>query len=135
MTDTNSPLLQYATFNLPRQRVEVKSVWDDESAWITSAPKANDPTATYYRAVPWLMRGIEMRANALASVPFQLVRNDTPVDTSDEWKDTLGLLPDPYRLLWLIEAGLCFGATYVYRERNRVKGLPLRYIASSTITP
>lgn len=135
MTDLNTPLLQYAAYNLPRQRVEVKSVWDDGSAWVTSATKESVPTAKLYRAVPWLMRGIEMRANALASVPFQIVRNDTPVDTSDEWKDTLGLLPDPYRLLWLIEAGLCFGATYVYRERNRVKGLPLRYIAASTITP
>ena len=135
MTDANSPLLQYAQYNLPRQRVEVKSVWDDESAWITSGAKSNDPTTTYYRGVPWLMRGIEMRANALASVPFQIVRGETPVDTSDEYKDALGLLPDPYRLLWLIEAGLCFGATYVYRERNRVKGLPLRYIAASTITP
>ena len=56
-----------------------------------------------------------MRANALASVPFQIVKGETPVDTSDEYKDALGILPDPYRLLWLIEAGLCFGATYVYR--------------------
>ena len=115
MTDLNSPLLQYATFNLPRQRVEVKSVWDDESAWTSSTSRATDTTTTYYRAVPWLMRGIEMRANALASVPFQIVRGRTPIDTSDEYKDALGILPDPYRILWLLEAALCFGPAYLWR--------------------
>ena len=110
MTDLNSPLLQYATFNLPRQRVEVKSVWDDESAWTSSTSRTTDKTAVYYRSVPWLTRAIEMRANALASVPFQIVRGETPVDTSDEYKDALGILPDPYRTLWLLEAALCFGA-------------------------
>ena len=95
----------------------------------------NDPTATRYRAVPWLMRGIEMRANALASVPFQIVRGETPVDTSDEYKDALGILPDPYRMLWLLEAALCFGPAYLWREKNSVKTKALKYVAASTITP
>ena len=135
MTDLNSPLLQYATFNLPRQRVEVKSVWDDESAWTSSTSRTTDKTAVYYRSVPWLTRAIEMRANALASVPFQIVRGETPVDTSDEYKDALGILPDPYRTLWLLEAALCFGPAYLWREKNSVKTKSLRYVAASTITP
>lgn len=135
MTDANSPLLQYATFNLPRQRVEVKSVWDDESAWTSSTSRATDTTATYYRAVPWLMRGVEMRANALASVPFQIVRGTTLIDTSDEYKNALDILPDPYRVLWLLEAALCFGPAYLWRERNQVKTKALKYVAASTITP
>ena len=81
------------------------------------------------------MRGIEMRANALASVPFQIVRGETPVDTSDEYKDALGILPDPYRVLWLLEAALCFGPAYLWREKNSVKTKALKYVAASTITP
>jgi hypothetical protein len=136
MTDANSPLLQYAQYNLPRQRVELKSVWDDESAWITSGSTSErNTTATYYRAVPWLMRGIEMRANALASVPFQIVRGETPIDTSDEYKDALGILPDPYRMMWLLEAALCFGPAYLWREKNTRVTKALKYVAASTITP
>ena len=66
------------------------------------------------------MRGIEMRANALASVPFQIVRGETPIDTSDEYKDTLGILPDPYRVLWC--DGLNTVSPYASMNRRKTEG-------------
>lgn len=135
MTDLNSPLLQYATFNLPRQRVEVKSVWDDESAWITSGAKANDPTTTYYRAVPWIFRGVEMKANAASGVPFRIKRGDTVIDESKTWKNAVGFWPNPKHDIWLVEAALQFGPAYLHREKNSVVTKGLRYFLSSTITP
>jgi hypothetical protein len=104
--------------------------------WYTdpNAKDASDP-ATLFRSVAWLNRAIEMRANAVASMPFLLYRGETEVDTSKIWKNTTGVLPQPYRMLWLIEAALCFGPAYIWRERNRVKTTGLRYVVPSTITP
>ena len=99
------------------ERVEVKSnLWDDDPDRGRPIRRPRDQLTRprpITRAVPWLMRGIEMRANALAGVPFQIVRGETAVDTTDEYKDALGFLPDPYRVLWLLEAALCFGAAYL----------------------
>ena len=135
MTDANSPLLQYATFNLPRQRVEVKGVWDDESAWTTSGAKSNDTTATYYRAVPWIFRAVEMKANAVSGVPFRIMRGETEIDNSKTWKNVIGFWPNPRRDIWMIEAALQFGPAYLHREKNKVVTKGLRYFLSSTITP
>lgn len=129
-------LVQAAQYNAKSQRVELKSIWDDENLWTSSSTTATtDQTATYYRAVPWLYRAVEMRANDVADMPFNIYRGDEVVETSENWENKLGVMPDPYRLLWLVEAALCFGPAYVWRERNRVKTTALRYVAASTITP
>ena len=139
MTDPYSPLLQAAYWNQQRQRVEIKSdLWSDDPAlWSSSSSpsKASDQTTTYYRGVAWLMRSVEMRSNAVASVPFRIMRGETEIDNSVTWKNTIGVMPDPYRLLWLVEAALCFGPAYLWREVNRVKTTGLRYIVPATIEP
>ena len=135
MTDANSPLLQYATFNLPRQRVEVKSVWDDESAWTSSAPHESDKTTRYYGAVPWIFRGVEMKANAASGVPFRIKRGKTIIDESEAWKNAVGFWPNPKRDVWLVEAALQFGPAYLHIEKNRVVTKELKYFVPSTITP
>lgn len=133
MTDPNSPLLQTVWWNQTRNRVEVKSsVWTEPELW---TPHESDDTqqGTYYTSVPWLARAIEMRANAVASVPFRIMRGETEIDKSEQWADKLGYWPDPWRLLWLVEAALCFGPAYVWREYNRATTKALRYVAPSTI--
>jgi len=141
MIDNYSGLLQfYAQYNQQAKRLELKSISNQSPADflagvdVDDAPEAN--VNTYYTRTPWLFRGIELRANAVGAMPFRIMRGDVEVDNSEKWTNAVGFLPDPGSLLWLTEAALClWGMAYYWREKNRVKGLPLRYIVPSTIEP
>ena len=91
----------------------------------------------YHRTVPWLFRGVDLRANAVASLPFAIVNEaGDEVDTSDDYKNTLGFLPNPENLLFLTEASLSLlGRSYLFRERNALKTLGLRFVLASSIEP
>ena len=141
MIDQYSGLLQfYAQYNTQAKRLELKSISNqspaDFLAGVDVDAGAEANVNTYFRRTPWLFRGIELRANAVSSMPFRIMRGETEVDNSEKWTNKVGFLPDPSALLWLTEAALClWGTAYYWREKNRVKGLPLRYIVPSTITP
>ena len=91
----------------------------------------------YWRAVPWLWRAVQLRAQALSALPFAIVnRNDEDIDTSADYSNVLGFLPDPVGLLYLVEAALVLlGRAYLFREKNRARTLDLRYLLPTSITP
>lgn len=91
----------------------------------------------YWRAVPWLFRAVQIRAQALSSLPFAIVgRGDNDIDTSADYSNAVGFFPDPVGLLYLVEAALCLlGRAYLFREKNRVRTLDLRYLLPTSITP
>lgn len=93
-----------------------------------------------FQLVPWMFRGIEMRANAVAKMPFRITKNGSkdkePFESSSSYENKLGFLPNPARLFWRVEAASSiWGSAYAWRSRNTVKTLGLRYIIPSTITP
>lgn len=89
-----------------------------------------------YQGVPWIFRGVKLRCNALASMPLDVLKGDTVVDSSGDWQNVVGCIPNINRLLWQIEAALTvFGSAYLYREANRVKTVGLRFLNPQTITP
>ncbi len=101
-------------------------------------PKSKDDTdpATLFRSVAWLYRGVQLRSNAVAAMPFRIMRGETEVDTSDDYQNALGWLPNPRRLFYLTAAAMCcFGAGYWWRERNRVMVKAVRYMRPDTIEP
>lgn len=89
------------------------------------------------RSVAWLARAVELRANAVASMPFRIVSaGGADFDTSEDYQNKLGFLPNPRRLLYLTEAALCCaGMAYYWREHNRVTTTGLRYIRWDTVEP
>ena len=91
----------------------------------------------YWKTVPWLFRAVQLRAQALSALPFAIVgRNDEDIDTSADYSNALGFLPDPVSLLYLIEAALTLlGRAYLFREKNRARTLDLRYLLPTSITP
>lgn len=98
--------------------------------------EGTETATTYWRRVPWLFRAVDLRAGAVGSAPWRLMKGDTETSNSATWDDPLGVLPNPQRLLWLLEAALSiWGYGYWWRERNKVKAFPLRYIVPSTIEP
>lgn len=82
-----------------------------------------------YRQVAWVRRCVELRANALSSIPARVTRGTTEIEW--EFADQLA------SMLWLAEASLqLYGATYWERQRNRYrveKGY--RWLSPRTIRP
>ena len=92
---------------------------------------------TLRRRVPWLFRGVELRQQAIASIPFSIYRGDKEIDSSDDYKNVLGYLPDPKNLYKLIEGSLClFGYGYQFRTYNALnRTVGLRHLIPSTVAP
>lgn len=92
----------------------------------------------YYAAVPLVYRAVDIRANALAGLPWAIVRGqrdvwDSETPTPPAEIALLGDLPD---WLWGIEAGLCLTATaYLYKLRNRVRITSLRWLDPTIVEP
>ncbi len=91
----------------------------------------------YWRTVPWLFRGVHLIAQTLSTLPFAIVnRAGEDVDTSADYSNILGFLPDPTSILYLVTAALTLlGRAYLFREKNRVRTLDLRYLLPTSITP
>jgi len=82
-----------------------------------------------YSAVAWVRRCIELRCNALATIPVVIYRGENVVE---DW-EFADLLP---HMLWMTEAALqLYGAAYWLREQNLVKELGYRWLAPNTIKP
>src|SRR5512139_2457269 len=86
--------------------VAIDDLPDSAWAWFSRNGGA-DSLQGYYKAVPWLFRAVTMRADAVAALPFALVKGGEDYDASDDWQNKVKFLPDPYGLLWLVEAALC----------------------------
>ena len=108
-----------------------------EEAWsyLTGQPESTG-TDEVWRRVAWLRRGITLRAQGVASMPFSIYQNGREVTTSRDYKDPTGILPFPKRTLWLLESSLTrYGRAYFHIEKNLVKLLRVRYFAPGTIAP
>jgi len=108
-----------------------------ESAWqyITGKPADEDDLGTYYRAVPWLFRGVGLRSNAVSSMPFSIFRGDTEIDNSDDYKNVVKFLPKPGALFGLVEAALTiFGYAYLFKLKSMYAQKGLRYLNPTSIT-
>ncbi len=89
-----------------------------------------------YEAVAFVYRGVQLRAQTLSALPFDIIRGETVIDTSDDYQNKLGWLPSPQRMLELLEQSLCVaGRAYWFISRNRMKPLSLQYWNPYTVEP
>ena len=89
-----------------------------------------------FRSVAWLHRGVMLRAQAIAGLPFAILKGGREIERSSGYANRLGFFPDPARLLGLLEAALTlYGYAYLFVRRNRVRPLGLRYLDPTTIEP
>lgn len=104
---------------------------DSSEAWM---PLAGKIPGDLRKLVPVLFGAWGVRCKALADLPFTIYRGDKEIDNSDNYKNALGFLDDPYRFLWLAEASLCGnGEAYYFRMYNNVKTVELHYMNPDTI--
>lgn len=60
----------------------------------------------------------------------------TEYDTSENWENKCGFMPDPAMLLWQVEASLVIhGCAYLLRDRTARRTLGLRYLLPTSIEP
>ena len=100
-------------------------------------------------AVAFCFRGMRLRAQALSTLPFEIIRKtsstegkpadtegsgDDVLDASDDYQNALGFWPDPVDTLWRIEESLtAWGRGYLFREQNRVINLGLKYLHPQSV--
>lgn len=105
---------------------------NDERAWqgIGEPPKDSE----LYGKVAAVYRAAQLSAQAASSVPFAIVKGDKDLDTSDEWQNEVGFMPDPKELirLWRI-SGFMTNTCYGFMESVRGQK-NLRYIAPNTMS-
>jgi phage portal protein BeeE len=122
-----------------KKSIELSQYPDEAWTWLTGEPDSGKSgIKEYFKAVPWLFRGVNLRANAVSKMPFNIYQGDgeEEIDTSDNYQNEMGFLPNPKRTLRLIEMSLALmGVAYLFNVRNRVITLDLKYLNPATIKP
>ncbi len=114
---------------------------DEFMDWLISDGQS-DGTITHQdaaRKVAFVYRCVRLIADAVRSAPWQIVRvggAGTVVDTSAEYANVLGWLPNPKRTLELVTRSLLGpGSAYLFRVMRGRSVEELRYMAASTVKP
>ncbi len=92
--------------------------------------------AVLKRLVPDLAKGVNMTAVAVSSLPFDILwDNGSVFDTSADWKNKLGGMDNPQKMLYLVASALCGGAAYVLPMTTERAIFQMQYLAPHTIRP
>lgn len=94
----------------------------------------NNKGSQYRIFVPDVLRAGDMTAVAISSLPFDIMRGEEVVDSSSEWKNKIGGMPKPQRLIYNVALSLCGGAAYVIPEGTDNITANLKYVPPGTIT-
>ena len=113
------------------------TIWGDTGWNIYSGGGAGVSTPEWFTArIPIIFRGMTIRANAVANIPFDIIDDaGNVVDSTDDWRNKVGFLPHPETLFWLIEASwVVTGQSYLYQSKNSFKVVKiLRYLAPDSV--
>ena len=114
-------------------------LWDEETPglwnYMTGGPAMAE--AQLFRTIPVLYRGITIISDSMNKVPFSIMRGKTEVDTSADWQNKIGFMPNPNKTFKLISQALDRGGcAYLLKSQNRGRVTKeLKWLAPSTITP
>jgi HK97 family phage portal protein len=88
-----------------------------------------------YSTVSWVYRCVDLIRNTAGTVPFDVKRGETIVDSSSEYKNLLGWLANPKAFMEQVSAALfLYGQCYYLKKSNRAKFTKeLQYLHPSTI--
>lgn len=109
-----------------------------EEAWeYLRGEGQDDGLKLLQKKVPWLYRGMNIRALSVASVPFALYKGEVEHDVSDDWQNKVEIMPDPRRILQQIEMALVlFNYGYLLQPKNAYGyAKELRYLMPLTMKP
>ena len=95
-----------------------------DEGWIPLSGSNTDTETNegfYSARVPAIFRAMLLRANAVASIPFDLVDMKGNVyDSTDEWENKVEFMENPETLFWFIEAAwTLWGKEYLQKSMNK----------------
>jgi len=106
------------------------SAWE----WISNPPK--DEEVELYARVAAVYRVATMSADAIARMPFAIMKGEQEVDPSDKYENKTGLIKNPRELFRLWRMSLFFTNTaYGFIDGTNRKNRAIRYIAPETMIP
>jgi len=113
--------------------VNVPEAW----TWLQGGPMEDEGLKKLQKTVPWLYRGLQLRMNAVSTVPYVIYKGEEVWDSSDDWQNKLGWWSNPRKSIMLAEGALTlFGKAYFFKEPNRLnKPMDLRYWFPLTVDP
>jgi|GEM_PF-1291138 len=112
-----------------------------ESAWTTHGDTDDTDLEKTAASVAFLNRAIEIRANSLVGMPWEItpVADDAEAVWTSEDEDAppqLSFLSNLPMLLWQTEASWCLKSqAFWHRERNRARTLNVRWLDPNSMTP
>lgn len=108
--------------------------WDSDFGWDVYGKEVQGDEL--YGKVSGVFRALNLNADALVSLPFALVdKSGADFDTSEDWQNKVGFLPNPKKLFNLWRKSLAMTNT-AYGKFERVKReMLLRYIVPTTMQP
>ena len=120
-----------------KKSIELSQYPAEAWEWLTGEPDdGKTGIKEYFKAVPWLYRGVTMRADAVASMPFSIYSGENEVDTSADYQNVVGWLPNPKHTFKLMEmSATLLGSAYLFNVRNNAVSLDLKYLNPLTIKP
>lgn len=137
---TNKIIMTDGTRTETLFRVKGINPYTDETPGVWSPDIADaNKQARNLRLIPSVFAGIAARMQAMADLPFTIysLDRDVPKDSSDNYKNVIGFLPNPIRFFGLSEAALISsGRAYWFKEQGaRTGGIKnLRYWLPSSVT-
>lgn len=112
------------------------TLWGNDGWNVLGETREKPGTVTALASrVAIVFRGMTIRANAVSSIPFDMVDlNGNIIDTMDDWKNECGFLPNPESLFWLLEAAwTLYGRAYLHNTANKYGYHKIKYLAPETV--
>ena len=109
-----------------------------EEAWrIVAGEGRQSGAAKLYATVAWLYRCVDVRAGAVAHMPYEVRKGETVITSQDDAApEQFGWLNDLPGLLYRTEAAVALtGRAYWFRERNLLRTLAVRWLRPDSVTP
>jgi hypothetical protein len=105
---------------------------DEAWTWISNPPENKNDVL--YNSVAAVYRVANMSADALASLPFVILRGDNEIDNSGDYQNVTGIMRNPKELLRLWRMSLFFtNKAYGFIQGNKVVN-DMKYFAPTTIS-
>lgn len=119
--------------NMPNVKGINFEMWGGLSGFLDAT--SGGQSSSLRRILPWLAKAISMTANAVADLPFDIMRGETIIDTSADWQNKLGGLGSPQRLINKIAGSLCGGEAYIIPTVTGKTIVDLQYCAPQYVQP
>ena len=120
--------------------VNTSLLWDESTdAWVYQSNGPATPMQNRYQMIPTLFRGVNIIANAVATMPFKVykAKGDKEIDNSAEYSNAMGFLPSPRQTFGLVSMSLDLsGRSYLRPTKNQAGySKLLAYQNPTTIEP